>query len=94
MDDKKLALDAIKKEIAALKLVLCDIGQAFKDGKIDVSDLQYVFDIVKKAEVIKDAVLAAPQVLPEVKDLDSIEAAELLGLGLDLIKSVRESFKA
>lgn len=64
------------KKVVDLGLTLVDIGtSAMKDGKIDAADLG---QLMKLVPVIEPAVSNFGEVIPELKDLSTDEAIELV----------------
>lgn len=60
-----------------------------KDGKVGVSDLMHIVDLVKKFDVLKDAVEGIKLVGEEIKDLDETEIVELGMATFSLIKTLK-----
>ena len=73
MDTKNL-----HEVVEALDLVLTNAKGAFKDKKIDLTDFQYLINLVTNFEVLQKAVQNIDEVGKEVKDIDAEEAKELV----------------
>ena len=60
-----------------------------KDKKIDLSDVKPVLDAVKEYSTILEGFKGLDQVIPEVKDIDQVEAAALGFQLIELVKKVK-----
>jgi len=67
-----------KELIDAIKLVGLNSKKAFADGKIAFTDFQYLIDIAVNSEKLIKALDGINEVPKEVKDINAVEAQELV----------------
>ncbi len=84
MTDVKEILEVLE----AVKLVAIPVKAALKDG-IDVSDLPKLLEIIEKYKVIIAAVDNISEVVEEVKDIDTTEAAIIVAKVIEIIKELK-----
>lgn len=76
--------------LAAIEAVGVPVKAALKDG-IDASDLPKLLDIIKKYQVVLDAIDNAAEVVEEAKNIDAIEAAQIASKVMEIIKKIKEA---
>jgi hypothetical protein len=69
--ESKELIEALGKLVSAGKKVA-------EDGKVDLSDLKHVVDLAKEYDVIVEGFKGVKEIDDEIKDLDLVEAQELL----------------
>jgi hypothetical protein len=78
---------SIKESLEALeavKVLLQDLKKVLADGKISIGDVGVIFDLLKQFPVLNAGVQGADQILPELKDVDSGEAEQLMAKALEI----------
>lgn len=68
-------VDSLKKEIDLGVTLVSIVSQAKKDGKVDAADMALLLQLVP---VMGPAAEGLSEVMPELKDLSTSEAAELV----------------
>lgn len=81
-----------KELLKGLELVGAAGLKIAKDGKGSVSDLMHVVELVKKFDVLKDAVEGIDKIPAELKDIDEAEIVELGAAAFGLIKALKEAY--
>lgn len=89
-EKKELDIKNIKEVFEALKIIAVSGVKIAKDG-VGLDDIKEAVELVKQYEVFEAAVKDIKLVVDEAKDIDQGEAAILLGLAFDIIKSVKEA---
>lgn len=80
----------ILEVIAAIKLLGISVKEIAKDG-ITIDDLPKALELLKKYEVILNAVDDVKLVIDEAKDIDTTEAVLVVTSLMDAIKSIKEA---
>ena len=81
-----------KEVLAAIRLLAVGILQIKKDG-ISFADAPQIVDVVRKYQVVIDGLKDAKLAVEEIKDLDSVEAAELFAQVMGLVNDVKKALK-
>lgn len=76
--------------LEAIEAVGVPAKQALKDG-LDVNDLPKLLELVKKYQVLIDAVDNIAEVVDEAKDIDSQEAVQVVLKAFQVAKSIKEA---
>ena len=76
-------------------LRICSVAGAkvSRDKKVTLSDIQYLVEMFKKMDVIVLGATGLGNLDEEWKDLDAVEAQQLLGRLLEIVRSVVQAFK-
>jgi hypothetical protein len=90
MEEKK-GLKEIKELFAALDLIAKTAGAAYKDKKIDMSDLPLVIDLAINAKVLMDAFAGLSEAAAEANDLDPAEQLLIVTEVLDVAKKYEDA---
>lgn len=77
--------------IEGLELVGKAAKKISKDGKVDLSDLAHVVELVKESDKLIQAVKGLDQIDDEVKNLDQAEAMEILAKLFAAAKNIKEA---
>jgi hypothetical protein len=85
--DIKETLEAIE----ALGALGVPVKKALKDGKLNVSDLQFVGELLDSHKVIVEGALGLDKILPEVKDIDSTELALIGAKAIEVLRKIKEA---
>jgi hypothetical protein len=86
MKDVKNIIEVLE----AIEAVGVPAKQALKDG-LDVNDLPKLLELVKKYQVLIDAVDNIAEVVDEAKDIDSQEAVQVVLKAFQVAKSIKEA---
>ena len=79
----------IKELHNAVKLLAVSAKQILSDGKINISDLPVLLDLIKNVNVLVEGIKGVDKIPAEAKDLDAAEMAELAGLVIDLVNAIK-----
>ena len=74
----------------AVKVIGIPVKAALKDG-ISSADLPQLLEIVKKYQVLLDAVEGIKDVATEAKDIDSAEVTIIIAKVLEVVKAIKEA---
>lgn len=85
---EKKDIKEIMEFLEGLKVVVPAGVEIAADKKISMKDVKPVVEVVKKYEVVVDAVQGIGEIVPEAKDLDTIELAQI---GAKVMEIVKES---
>ncbi len=80
--------------VEGLKIVVPAGVEVLADGKLSSKDIKPVVEVVKQYQVIVDAVKGVDLVIPEVKDLDTIELAQIGAAVLEVFKASQAAYAA
>ena len=86
MKDVKNIIEVLE----AVKVIGVPAKQALKDG-VDASDLPKLLEVVKKYQVLVDAIDGVGEVVEEAKDIDSQEAVQVVLKAFEVVKSIKEA---
>lgn len=86
MKDVKNIIEVLE----AIEAVGVPAKQALKNG-LDVNDLPKLLELVKKYQVLIDAVDNIAEVVDEAKDIDSQEAVQVVLKAFQVAKSIKEA---
>ena len=86
MKDVKNIIEVLE----AIEAVGVPAKQALKDG-LDVNDLPKLLELVKKYQVLIDAVDNIGEVIEEARDIDSQEAVQVVLKAFQVAKSIKEA---
>ncbi len=78
----------IKESLEALEdvaILLKDIKRVLADGKISLSDVGVIFDLLKQLPVLNAGLQGADQIPLEIKDLDADESALLMAKAMEIV---------
>lgn len=78
-----------KELLAGLEVLAVAGAKIAKDKKLGIDDLAPAFEALKQYQVILDAFHGVDQVPAEVKDIDSVEAAQLGYAVVEILKKVK-----
>lgn len=73
-----MKVDNLSEIIDGLDLVLTNAKGAFKDKKIDLTDFQYIINLVTNFETLQKAVEGIKDIDEEIKDIDAVEAQQIV----------------
>jgi len=90
----KLDIHAIKKINEALELIVTQGVEVFADGKVNVADLPHAIELLKGIPMIADACGELKEVMPELKDIDQTELAELVMSYYGMLTRIIAAYKA
>jgi len=76
--------------VAAVKLVGVAAKEISKDG-INIDDLPKALELLKKYDVLVEAVKDIEVIVDEAKDIDSLEAVAVVTALMDAIKAIKEA---
>ena len=79
----------IKELMAVIKVLAVSGAKIGKDGKVGPSDLLVILELLKEVDTFKAGFTGLKDLPSEVKDIDELEAGELLMSLFDIIKSVK-----
>jgi uncharacterized membrane-anchored protein len=74
--------------LEGFKVVAVPVKAALKDG-FQPSDLAQALEIIKKYQVVLDAIDGAADVVGEAKDLDPVEASVVAAKVFEVIKAIK-----
>lgn len=80
----------ILEVIAALKLLVVSGKEIAKDG-VNIDDLPKALELLKKYEVIMNAINDVELVVDEAKDMDTTEAVLVVTSLMNAIKEIKEA---
>lgn len=86
MKDVKNIIEVLE----AVKTIGVPAKQALKDG-LDAGDLPKLLEIIKKYQVLVDAVDNIGEVVEEAKDIDSQEAVVVVLKAFEVVKAIKEA---
>lgn len=89
--ENEIGIKETSEAIDGLVAILVPVKKAFKDGKINLSDAPYAFELLSNHEVIINGVIGADKILPEVKDLSTEELALIGAKTLGAFKKIKEA---
>ena len=78
----------IKEVLAAVDLVALS-GIEIAKGGLAWDDVPKAMELAKQYEALVAAVKNIEEIVVEAKDLDAVEASELLGLVIELVKKIK-----
>lgn len=84
-------LKETKELINGVKLVGVAAKKIFKDGKVGADDLAILLPLLQQSEQLVSAFVGINEVQLEVKDLNLMEAQELLTELFNLVKEIKEA---
>jgi len=86
MKDVKNIIEVLE----AIKVIGVPAKQILKDG-VDASDLPKLLEVVKKYQVLVDAIDGVGEVVEEAKDIDSQEAVVVVLKAFEVVKAIKEA---
>lgn len=86
MKDVKNIIEVLE----AVKVIGVPAKQALKDG-LDAGDFPKLLEIIKKYQVLVDAVDNIGEVIEEAKDIDSQEAVVVVLKAFEVVKAIKEA---
>lgn len=92
-ESEKLDVKNILELIAALKVLGVLGGKISADGKINAEDLKHLVDAAKEFQVVIDGFKDLDDALKEAKDVDEMEAVQIISELFAAIKAFKESRK-
>lgn len=78
--------------VAGLKVVVPAGVEVAADKKISAKDIKPVVEVIKQYDVVVEAIKGAGDIVPEVKDLDQIELAQIGMATVELFKLSKEAY--
>jgi hypothetical protein len=84
----------ISELIDGVEAVGVPVAKALADGTVNAADLPHLMDLVKNHQKILDAVNGLDEVIPEAKDIDTLEAVALVQKLFSVAKNIKEAAKA
>lgn len=78
--------------VAGLKVVVPAAVEIAADKKLSMKDVKPVVEVVKKHEVLVDAIEGMGDILPEAKDLDTLELAQIGSALLEVLKESKAAY--
>ena len=84
-------LKETKELLAGVKLLGIAAKKIMKDGKIAVDDLAVLLPVAQQSAILVNAVAGSKDITLEIKDLNLIEAQDLLSDLFALIKEIKEA---
>ncbi len=71
--------------LGAIEVLLKDHKKVLADGKIGLSDIGVIFDLLKQLPELNAGLQGADQIPAEVKDLDADESALLVAKAMEIV---------
>ena len=90
MTEEKKGIKEIGELIEGLGLLAKAGFKISKDGKVDISDLAHLVEVVKEFDTLMDAFEDLSEIGAEIKDLDESEVIIIIGKLFKVIKEARE----
>jgi len=87
-------LKEITELFDALDLLAVTAGKAYKDKKIDLSDLPLLIDLAVNSKVLMEAFSGLSEAVAEAKDLDPAEQLKLVTEVLEVGKKYEDARKS
>lgn len=79
--------------IAGLKVVVPLGVEVAADKKISTKDIKPVVESIKKYDVVVEAIKGAGEIIPEVKDLDTAELAQIGAAAVELFRDAKAAYE-
>ena len=89
--EEKLGIKEVLELLDALKLLSSLGGKVAKDGKVDLSDLTHLLDLVKGWDVLYKGISGVDGSLKELKDLDASEVGQVIAKGQEIVKAFMDA---
>lgn len=75
--------------LAAVELGVKDVKAVIADGKVNMSDLPVLFDVIRQLGAFNAGLQGAELIPVEIKDLDAVEAEQLVAAALRIVNAWR-----
>lgn len=68
----------ITELVEGIEAVAVPVAKALADGTVNTADLAHLLDLVKSHQKLIEAVKGLDEIIPEAKDIDTLEAVALV----------------
>jgi len=91
MQKEKVGIKEIKEVLIALEAMGIIGMKIANDKKVDLADIPHVVSILKKFDMLEEAVKGSDKILEEFKDLDESEVVELVTMLFSLVRNIKKA---